>query len=114
MNHAGSPWLSRSLVSGSERQATRRRDSGSGIAPLLPLPTGWGKGEADATVDAPVNERGGPGEVDAVVIGVGQAGLASAYFLAKLGLRPEAEFVVLDAKPAPGGAWQHRWDSLRM
>ena len=22
--------------------------------------------------------------------------------------------MVLDANPAPGGAWQHRWESLRM
>jgi cation diffusion facilitator CzcD-associated flavoprotein CzcO len=45
-----------------------------------------------------------------VVIGAGQAGLSSAYFLRRAGL----DHVVLDANPAPGGAWQHRWPSLRM
>jgi glycine/D-amino acid oxidase-like deaminating enzyme len=48
--------------------------------------------------------------VDVVVIGAGQAGLSSAYFLRRAGL----DFVVLDANPAPGGAWQHRWPTLRM
>ncbi|WP_370616831.1 FAD-dependent oxidoreductase [Mumia qirimensis] len=48
--------------------------------------------------------------VDVVVIGAGQAGLSAAYHLKRLG----ASFVVLDANPAPGGAWQHRWRSLTM
>lgn len=45
-----------------------------------------------------------------VVIGGGQAGLASGYHLRRLGL----EFVILDAQDAPGGAWQHAWDSLHL
>lgn len=49
-------------------------------------------------------------ETDVVVIGAGQAGLSAAYFLRKAGL----EFVVLDRNPGPGGAWQHRWPSLRL
>ncbi|MBB1510548.1 FAD-dependent oxidoreductase [Tessaracoccus sp. MC1756] len=48
--------------------------------------------------------------VDTVVIGAGQAGLSAAHHLQRLGIH----FVVLDANPAPGGAWQHRWDSLTM
>lgn len=48
--------------------------------------------------------------ISAVVIGAGQAGLSAAYHLKRLGL----DFVVLDANDAPGGAWQHRWDSLTM
>ncbi|MDO5676931.1 MAG: FAD-dependent oxidoreductase [Propionibacteriaceae bacterium] len=48
--------------------------------------------------------------LDAVVIGAGQAGLSAAHHLQRLGIN----FVVLDANPAPGGAWQHRWDSLTM
>ncbi|MFC4856741.1 flavin-containing monooxygenase [Actinophytocola glycyrrhizae] len=47
---------------------------------------------------------------DVVVIGAGQAGLSSAYFLRRAGM----DFAVLDANPAPGGAWQHRWPTLRM
>ena len=44
------------------------------------------------------------------MIGAGQAGLSSAYFLRRAGL----DFVVLDADATPGGAWQHRWPTLRM
>jgi cation diffusion facilitator CzcD-associated flavoprotein CzcO len=47
---------------------------------------------------------------DVVVIGAGQAGLSSAYFLR----RAELDFVVLDDGPRPGGAWQYRWPTLRM
>lgn len=49
-------------------------------------------------------------ETDVVVIGAGQAGLSAAYFLRRSGL----EFVVLDRDSSPGGAWQHRWPSLRL
>lgn len=56
-----------------------------------------------------------------VVIGAGQAGLSAAYHLSRRGFagapdHPNAEptYVVLDANPAPGGAWQHRWRSLRV
>lgn len=49
-------------------------------------------------------------EVEAVVIGAGQAGLSAAHHLQRLSI----DFVVLDANPRPGGAWQHRWDSLTM
>jgi len=48
-----------------------------------------------------------------VVIGAGQAGLSSAYFLRRAGFTPGTGFVVLDGNPAPGGAWQHRWPTLR-
>jgi cation diffusion facilitator CzcD-associated flavoprotein CzcO len=47
---------------------------------------------------------------DVVVIGAGQAGLSAAYALHRAG----ADFVVLDADAGPGGAWQHRWPSLRL
>jgi len=46
--------------------------------------------------------------VSVVVIGAGQAGLSAAYHLHRNGV----DQVVLDANPAPGGAWQHRWESL--
>lgn len=51
---------------------------------------------------------------DVVVIGAGQAGLSSAYFLHRAGFEPGVGYVVLDANAAPGGAWQHRWPTLRM
>jgi cation diffusion facilitator CzcD-associated flavoprotein CzcO len=49
-------------------------------------------------------------DVDVAVIGAGQAGLSSGYFLRRAGL----EHVILDADEGPGGAWQHRWPTLRM
>ncbi|MCD2443814.1 NAD(P)/FAD-dependent oxidoreductase [Agromyces sp. SYSU K20354] len=59
--------------------------------------------------------------VDVAVIGAGQAGLSAGYHLQRRGFVPvtrEANghdtFVVLDANAAAGGAWQHRWASLRM
>ncbi|MGY1456709.1 ArsO family NAD(P)H-dependent flavin-containing monooxygenase [Streptomyces sp. SS8] len=47
---------------------------------------------------------------DVVVVGGGQAGLAAGYHLRRQGL----DFTILDAQDAPGGAWQHTWDSLRL
>jgi len=47
---------------------------------------------------------------DSLVIGAGQAGLSTSYHLRRLGV----EHLVLDANDRPGGAWQHRWDSLTM
>lgn len=46
--------------------------------------------------------------VSVVVIGAGQAGLSAAYHLKRAGI----DIAVFDANPAPGGAWQHRWESL--
>ncbi|MGH3346701.1 MAG: NAD(P)-binding domain-containing protein [Nocardioides sp.] len=51
-----------------------------------------------------------PGVLESLVIGAGQAGLSTSYHLTRL----DVEHVVLDANAAPGGAWQHRWDSLSM
>ena len=51
-----------------------------------------------------------PTPVDVAVIGAGQAGLSAAYHLQRRGLEPG----VLDAEEGPGGAWRHRWKSLRM
>lgn len=78
------------------------------------------------------------------MIGAGQAGLAAAYHLQRRGFVPEGTaasgtaangtaagtaaqtgpgpaasmpsgtYVVLDAEDGPGGAWRHRWQSLRM
>jgi cation diffusion facilitator CzcD-associated flavoprotein CzcO len=59
-----------------------------------------------------------------VVIGGGQSGLSAAYHLKRRGFtsaltdRSDSDggrtYVVLDAAAAPGGAWSHRWESLRM
>ena len=53
-------------------------------------------------------------DTSVVVIGGGQAGLSVSYYLKRLGLDPGNEFVVLDRGPGPGGAWQFRWDALRI
>lgn len=61
-----------------------------------------------------------PAPVDVLVIGAGQAGLSAAYHLRRRGFVPLGDadgsptFVVLDAESEPGGAWQHRWATLRM
>jgi cation diffusion facilitator CzcD-associated flavoprotein CzcO len=47
---------------------------------------------------------------DSLVIGAGQAGLSASYHLRRRGI----PHLVLDADATPGGAWQHRWDSLTM
>jgi putative flavoprotein involved in K+ transport len=47
---------------------------------------------------------------DVVVIGGGQAGLATGYFLKRTGLK----FLILDASARIGDVWRRRWDSLRL
>ena len=47
---------------------------------------------------------------DTVVVGGGQAGLATAYHLAKEG----TSYVVLDAGRRIGDSWRNRWPSLRL
>ena len=47
-------------------------------------------------------------EVDTVVIGAGQAGLATSYWLGQAGV----EHALLERRPELGGAWQDRWDSF--
>ncbi|MEJ1228241.1 ArsO family NAD(P)H-dependent flavin-containing monooxygenase [Pseudomonas sp. CCNWLW56] len=54
--------------------------------------------------------RSQPDRFDVVIIGAGQAALATAYFLR----RTPFSFVMLDAQEGPGGAWRHGWNSLRL
>lgn len=53
-------------------------------------------------------------DTSVVVVGAGQAGLSVAYYLRRLGLDPGNDFVVLDRGPGTGGAWQFRWEALRL
>ena len=48
--------------------------------------------------------------VETVIVGGGQAGLATGYFLQREGV----PFVILDAEERLGDVWRHRWDSLRL
>jgi len=45
-----------------------------------------------------------------IVIGGGQAGLSTGYYLSKAGVR----FLILDASERIGDSWRNRWDSLRL
>ncbi|ANH39979.1 putative oxidoreductase CzcO [Nocardioides dokdonensis FR1436] len=53
-------------------------------------------------------------EVDVVVVGGGQAGLATGFYLRRAGLVPGHDFVIVDAADRPGGAWPRTWDGLRL
>lgn len=47
---------------------------------------------------------------DAIMIGGGQAGLATGYYLKRQG----RDFIILDTNARVGDAWRKRWDSLRL
>jgi len=49
-------------------------------------------------------------EVDTIIVGGGQAGLALGYWMAKQG----RGFLIVDQHQRPGEAWRQRWDSLRL
>jgi len=49
-----------------------------------------------------------------VIVGAGQAGLAVAYYLRRFELEPGVDFIVYDRGPTTGGAWQNRWDALKL
>jgi putative flavoprotein involved in K+ transport len=51
-----------------------------------------------------------PEYFDTIVIGGGQAGLATGYYLKQ----QKRDFVILDANERIGDVWRHRWDSLRL
>jgi len=48
--------------------------------------------------------------IDTIVIGGGQAGLCTGYYLQKQGV----PFLILDANERVGDAWRNRWDSLKL
>lgn len=49
-------------------------------------------------------------DYEAIVIGGGQSGLATAFYLVRAGVRT----LVLDDQDRPGGAWLHAWPSLTL
>jgi putative flavoprotein involved in K+ transport len=48
------------------------------------------------------------------VIGGGQASLSTGYYLRRAGFAAGIDYVIFDARPQPGGAWQDGWQSLRL
>ncbi len=48
--------------------------------------------------------------MDVIVVGAGQAGLATGYHLGRRGVR----YQILESRPALGDQWRERWDSLRL
>ena len=53
---------------------------------------------------------GDPHDIDTLVIGGGQAGLSTSYWLRRAGI----EHVVLERRPELGGSWRDRWDSFHL
>jgi len=47
---------------------------------------------------------------EAIIVGAGQAGLATAYYLRRQGIAP----LLLDAHASPGAAWHHVWPSMTL
>ena len=52
----------------------------------------------------------GSGEIDVLVIGAGQAGLAAGYYLA----RTELSFLIVDRHARIGDSWRRRYDSMTL
>ena len=59
---------------------------------------------------APAREVPDGDQVEVVVVGGGQAGLAIGFFLSHQGRR----FLILEAADSVGAAWRDRWDSLAL
>lgn len=108
-------WIS-DLARGSHRSSYVALSPGA----WMPAGSTWGTHPAwlsthTGSVDSQLRD------IDVLVIGGGQAGIATARELARQGLRgfsdsqePRGSYLVLDAEVRPGGAWQHRWPTLTM
>lgn len=78
----------------------------SGTTPAAPVAV-----PAPVPVPVPI---AAPVPVPVVVIGGGQAGLATGFHLRRAGLTAGRDFVILDGAGEPGGSWSHVWRSLRL
>ena len=65
--------------------------------------------ESQETQPAPAAATMG-NDLEVIVVGGGQAGLAIGYFLAQRG----RNFAILEAAAEPAAAWRARWDSLKL
>ena len=61
-------------------------------------------------MDATALTSGHTTDIDTVIIGAGQAGLATGYHLQRRGI----PFVILDANTRLGDNWRRQWDSLKL
>ncbi len=57
-----------------------------------------------------LSDRTETSHTEVVVVGGGQAGLTTGYYLTRAGI----PFVILDAGTRPGEAWRRRWDTLKL
>lgn len=68
-----------------------------------------------AVNSTPVNQRAATGakrgEVEVLVIGAGQAGLGTGYWLSR---RSAHSLLIVDERSQLGQSWTDRWDSLRL
>lgn len=48
------------------------------------------------------------------MVGGGQAGLATGFYLRRAGLVPGDDFVIIDSAERAGGSWPRMWDGLRL
>ena len=67
-------------------------------------------GPAGSKEGSVMTDRPGSAYVETLVIGGGQAGLATGYHLSQRGL----PYAIIDANDRIGDAWRNRWDSLRL
>lgn len=58
--------------------------------------------------------RAGLSHRRAIIVGAGQSGLAVAAVLVAEGLRPQQDFVVIDANPDGRRSWESRWHSMAL
>lgn len=72
--------------------------------------TGTRTHERNNHLEHPNDDHSNLGHHEAIIIGGGQAGLATAYYL----LRAGVDTLVIDNQDAPGGAWRHAWPSMTL
>src|SRR5215467_14032036 len=77
---------------------------------VLRFPSGRTSHLQRAEEEGRMESKQGTESFETIVIGGGQAGLATGYYLARRGVK----FVILDANERTGDQWRSRWDSLRL
>lgn len=86
---------------------------GANDAPAMEQPRAFVDALLGELGTAPSEPRGTPKrreKVETLVIGGGQAGLATSYWLGRAGM----DHLVIERRPEFGGAWHDRWDSFHL